>query len=452
MRPQGPGRAMRLAVALVALLLLPTAAAHEGPFVDVDPAAELGLFPTPDEVALSLEKALDHPWARLVPFASSVDGRPLVALEVTDRESAVPMEERVVTFLMTQQHGNEPAGTGAAVEWIDDLVAGEVDPSLFADQVLVLLPMVNPDGAAANARENADGVDINRDHVALETPEARTVHDILARWDVHFAIDHHEYGGTGLGNPVPIRLYDYDLTSMAPNHGNVREPTRSASEAFMYDALWPAAEAAGFTANEYGEQTVAGIPVQQVAGGPDPGILRNSFGLNHVAGLLVETRVDAVESPFHDAARRIAIHRLTIDTAIAYAHENRAELIAAKRESERQSLEAPAKEYVEGEARGAMPAAFRVATSVDELMSRHALPAGVPVEDGMAYSLANERQGLLAAILHPKSTRAVTAAVAMDVAPNVETIAPLSAPERQVPAPIVALLAAAIVVALLRRN
>jgi len=40
---------------------------------------------------------------------------------------------------------------------------------------VVMLPMLNPDGAELFQRENADGVDINRDVRRLSTPEARVL-------------------------------------------------------------------------------------------------------------------------------------------------------------------------------------------------------------------------------------------------------------------------------------
>jgi hypothetical protein len=410
---------MRLAWPLLAAaLLLPAVSAH-GPGDDhevlADPAA--AFFPTADEVQSAIAAARDHPWVEVHALGVSGDGRPITLLEITDPASPVPVGERVVTLIETQQHGNEPAGTGAAVPLLRDLLDGKGPAAFLGNQVLLLVPMSNPDGATANQRGNRDGVDINRDHVALETPEARLLHQVLDRWDVHVAVDHHEYGGTpatGLGNPVPVRIYDFDLTLMHPNHGNVRAPTRDLAEELEYDALWPAAEEAGYSVGDYGWTTVNGIKVQQTAGGPDPGILRNNFGLNNVAGLLAESFVSGTpDNPFQSAERRIAIHRLVMDTTLQWASENAGRIIEGKRESERLNLEEPMGEYVEDPARGALAPAYLTATDLSALFALHGLPVGAPVAGGFVHNVAGEeRAGLVAALLHPQSSRHVADATA----------------------------------------
>ena len=414
---------MRLAWPLLAAaLLLPVASAHgagDDHEVLADPAADLALFPTADDVQSAIAAAKGHPWVKVHSLGTSVSGRAITLLEITDPDSPVPMDERVVTLLETQQHGNEPAGTGAAVPLLDDLLAGKGPAALLRNQVLLLLPMTNPDGATANQRENSDGVDINRDHVALETPEGRTLHQVLDQWDVHVAVDHHEYGGTpatGLGNPVPVRIYDFDLTLMHPNHGNVRQPTRELAEELEYDTLWPAAESSGYSVGDYGWTTVNGIKVQQTAGGPDPGILRNSFGLNNVAGLLAESFVSGTpDNPFQSAERRIAIHRLVMDTTLQWASDNAERIIAAKRESERLNLEQPMTEYVEDPARGPLAPAYKTTDDLSGLFALHGLPAGTAVDGGFVHNVVGEeRAGLVAAILHPQSTRRVAEATAAE--------------------------------------
>jgi hypothetical protein len=445
-----------LAALLVAFALPAPVLAHAGDDHEVtaDPAAEMGLFPTAEEVQYAIRDSAGHPWVEVHPLGTSEAGRPLVVVEITNPDSPVPRGERVVTLLETQQHGNEPAGTGAAVPLLHDLVAGKFPAGLFDNQVLLLLPMTNPDGATANERGNSDGVDINRDHVGLETAEARALHEVLKRWDVHVAVDHHEYSGTGLGNPVPVRVYDFDLTLMHPNHGNVRAPTSEVARELQYDVLFPAAEAAGYSVGDYGIVTVAGLPVQQTAGGPDPGILRNNFGLNNVAGLLAETFVSPQpENPFQSAERRIAIHRLVMDTTLQWASENADRIVAAKRESERLNREQPPAEYVEGDLNGPLAPAYKAPASAGlaALFAGHGLPAGVPSGDAVVHAVAGEpRAGLVAAILHPQSSRRVVEAAPAELPEaTVDAVASKESPGPAAPVLLAALGAAA---AALRRR
>jgi hypothetical protein len=425
---------MRLAAALLAMsLLLPLAQAHgagDDHEVDADPAA--AFFPTADEVKSAIDAVRGHPWFTLRVVGNSTEGRPLTVLEVTDPASTVPRAQRVVTLLETQQHGNEPAGTGAAVPLIADLAAdGSPLRGLLSNQVLLLLPMSNPDGATANTRANRGGADINRDHVGLETPEAQAIKRILREWDVHVAIDHHEYSGTGAGAPVPVRVYDWDLTTMTPNHGNVRAPTAQAA-ADLNAAVWESARAAGYSVGEYGWTTVNGLKVEQGAGGPDPGILRNAFGLSNVAGLLGETfisaqpeGVDGATNPFQSAQRRIAIHRDVMEATLRFAHDNAGALIAAKRESERLNVEEPLAEYWEPaigqgadvesptaatapEVRAPLAPAYKVTEDLSDLFTLHGLPLGSPVGGGFVHNIHGEKQaGMVAAIVHPQSSRGI---------------------------------------------
>jgi hypothetical protein len=419
-----------------------------GPAVTVDPAAQF--FPAAGEVQDAIGAAAGNRWVKVHDLGSAESGAPLKLLEITDPDSAVPLGERVVTFLMTQQHGNEPAGTGAALPLLRDLLAGKPPADLLGNQVLLLLPMVNPDGATANVRENKDGVDINRDHVGLATKEARAVHQVLRSFDVHVAIDHHEYSGTGVGSPVPVRLYDFDLTTMHPRHGNVRQPTFDAAHALNYEGIWKAAQAAGYTVGDYGQQTIAGEPappetaaVLAGAGGPDPGILRNNLGLNNVAGLLAETFVSPQpDNPFQSAARRIAIHRLVMDTTLQWAHDHASELRAAKRASERLNHLEPMAEYVEGDAKSPLAKAYRVDADLSGLLALHGLPMATPVSGGFVHSMDDGRAGLLAAIVHPQSSRHVAAGTATD--PVVVASVPESKAAPALMAPILVLALAAL--------
>ena len=405
-----------LALVLVGPVLAGTGAAlpDDHPVRDVDHpdpghSPSFALFPTHEEVQDAVKDHADHPWVTVHHLGNSTEGRSIDVLEITDPESPVPMDERVVTFIFTQQHGNEPAGTPAALDVLDEITSGDSLADLLANQILLLLPMANPDGAQADERHNAQDRDINRDHIGLETPEARAIHEVLTRWDVHVAMDHHEYGGIGAGNPVPVRAYDYDLTTLFPRHGNVRAEALDAAKGLMYDGIWPAAQEAGYSANEYGEQTAAGVPVQQIAGGPDPGIMRNHLGLHHVAGLLVETRIDAHPNPFHDAERREAIHKVVMDATLAYASEHAPALIQAKQASKAATLTAPDTAYIEGDIQAALAPSYMVrnAEGLDEVLALHGLPGTSAMEPAVLVPVAHDHQGHAAAIVHPDSTRSV---------------------------------------------
>jgi protein MpaA len=99
-------------------------------------------------VVASITATPDPTGHRTVLLGRSVDGRPITAIETGDLDS--PRRELVVGCI----HGNECAGVAIA-----ERLARTRAPRELA---LWIVPDLNPDGAAANTRQNAHGVDLNR--------------------------------------------------------------------------------------------------------------------------------------------------------------------------------------------------------------------------------------------------------------------------------------------------
>ena len=413
----------RLALALVVPLLLSGIAGTVGAQLSQDEEA----FPGPDEVQDRLSTFDEHPWIEVTQVGTSTEDRPIKVAEVADPNATTPREERAVTLILTQQHGNEPAGTPAAIRLLENVTAGGPVTDRLDDQVLVVMPMVNPDGSEAFQRGNADGVDINRDHIDLETPEAEAVHRVINDWDIDVALDHHEYGGFGPGNPVPVRTYDHDLLTLYPIHGNVRGPTLDAASDLMYQGIWPQVEEEGYSVNEYGEVTVNDEGVDKIAGGPDPGILRNHYGLHNVAGLLIETRVDQYPNEFHTPERRIEIQRVVMDAATRYVDQHADRFSTAKEKSAELAVELPSEKYVEGNTTGDLAKAYELPNEeeVKDLMEQHTIEPGVVTEDGLVHDAVHPLRGHAAALFHPDSSRAVVEGTATTPPDNASTGADL---------------------------
>ena len=85
---------------------------------------------------------------RRVELGRSVRGRPIVAIEVGDPSS--PRKVLIVGCI----HGNEPSGIAIANALARQKALPGVD--------LWIVPDLNPDGVAAGTRQNAHGVDLNR--------------------------------------------------------------------------------------------------------------------------------------------------------------------------------------------------------------------------------------------------------------------------------------------------
>jgi murein peptide amidase A len=100
-----------------------------------------------------------------VVIGQSVRGRAIVAYERGDRSAPVTVVVGVI-------HGSEPAGLGV-VRLLRHI-------PLPAGVHLWLIPTVNPDGLAAGTRQNAHGVDLNRNWPAAWVPNGRP-------WDGYYA-------------------------------------------------------------------------------------------------------------------------------------------------------------------------------------------------------------------------------------------------------------------------
>lgn len=138
-------------------------------------------------------------------------------------------EKRILIW--SQMHGNESTGTKAVFDLLnffenpDELL--DVRNQIFENTSILIVPMLNPDGAIAFTRENAQMIDLNRDAVNLKGKESVYLRNLLESFNPHFCFNLHDqrtiFNVSGTKNPATISF-------LAPSEEVTREITKGRTE------------------------------------------------------------------------------------------------------------------------------------------------------------------------------------------------------------------------------
>ncbi|WP_250031194.1 M14 family zinc carboxypeptidase [Paractinoplanes maris] len=299
------------------------------PTVQSAPASLIPARPTPAQVATALArvaKASDGR-VRLGIIGRSNEGRALRLATIGHGPTRL--------LYVTQQHGDEPLGTPAAVRALWAL--GVPDTAwhrwLRSRLTIDVVVQANPDGAVRNQRYNHDpsasgdytepgvGYDINRFHNPLTpiednpVPESRAV---LRHWQATH----------------PRVVIDYHM------QGRYLQPDGRETTASLLWPTSPLASDAAVTAarrlavRNYDAMTLAGANVSRYPGGDYEGIARNAYGILGSASLLIELSdlpADQVELQIRTAfVSMLATAQGAADGSLWRADPARADTIPAR--------------------------------------------------------------------------------------------------------------------------
>ncbi len=263
-----------------------------------------------------------HPasFATRLSLGHSPGGADVPALLISSRKVFTPGEMAhlglPIVLLIGQQHGNEPAGAEAALAIASRLTDGYLAP-LLEKLSVIIIPRANPDGAAADTRENAAGADINRDHGLLSQPEARMIHRLVQAAPPALVIDAHEFTVGRRWVEKLGGLQAVDLMVLSSTH----PMTPSATQKLADDVFQPAIERAigQHHLASFVYHTTSSLPGDRSisVGGNAPGIARNAFGLMGAVAFLLETR--GVGIGLDSYQRRVATHVIAISALLSAA-------------------------------------------------------------------------------------------------------------------------------------
>ncbi len=234
---------------------------------------------------------------------------------------------RPAVLLVGQQHGDEPAGAEALLA-----VARRLATPAWAvvlDRIdVVVLPRANPDGAVLGLRWGLHGVDINRDHLLLRSPEARAIALLVRAYRPLVVADLHEYPVRGLYRERFNALPRHDLLLQYATAANVPAALSGAAEAGFRQPLLRALALEGLSADWFHAPVDTPGERRLAMGGPQPDTLRNVQGLGHAISFLLETRGLGLNRT--QLQRRVHSHVVAVRSLLQSAAEQASALQALR--------------------------------------------------------------------------------------------------------------------------
>ena len=150
----------------------------------------------------------------------SVEGRDIYLISLGSGKTKV--------FLWSQMHGDESTATAALFDMFnffsDDSAFPELKKLILSNLSIFIIPMVNPDGAELFQRRNIFEIDLNRDVLGQQTPEAKILKEVFDSLKADFGFNLHDQGrdysaGNSI-NPASISFLapspDYDKSLTPP--------------------------------------------------------------------------------------------------------------------------------------------------------------------------------------------------------------------------------------------
>ena len=266
---------------------------------------------------------------RVQPFGATAQGRPLVVAYARDSE-AKGDAPKLRALIIANIHAGEVEGKEAAQILLREIASGEhTDILRWVD--LAIVPVFNADGndeidrgnrveqngpdGGVGRRHNSQDRDLNRDFIKAESPEARALLAVFAKFAPHLFMDLHTTNGS---------YHGYHLTYCTSLNANCDPDIAT----LMHDRFIPSVRARmqkehGLRIFDYGNFGRGGPESGWTTFSADPRLAINYAGLRHCLSLLSEaysylsyedrakaTRAFVLESLHELVARREEISKI----------------------------------------------------------------------------------------------------------------------------------------------
>jgi hypothetical protein len=218
----------------------------------------------------------------LQPLTRTLLDREMVLVTIADAPITNPRDAlrsgKTIVLIAPSVHGGEVSPKEAAQLVAKELLAGDLRPVLD-DVIVLMLPLVNPDGGEVRRRTNEAGYDMNRDYLKLESQEIHAlVTQVLNEWTPDIHVDGHH------GGSVP-----YVVTYQ----GTLNPAADAALRAYPYENIFPmireAVQAEDYASFDYsGTRTENGV-LGWGSTSVEPRKHHVYTGLTNSIGILLET-------------------------------------------------------------------------------------------------------------------------------------------------------------------
>ena len=297
-----------------------------------------------DEVMAFVDvAAAQHPNLHVSHFGYSLEGRrlPLVVFgDVPDASAeSILRSDKLRIFIQANIHAGEVCGKEALLMLIRSLASGE-HASWAQSAIIIMAPIYNADGnervnlfnrprqngplGGMGQRPNAQGLDLNRDHMKARSPEAQSLIRMMNEFDPHVLVDLHTTNGTRHG---------YHLTYSPPLNPN----TDVAIDSLLRNQMLPSVrsmvqERSGWDTYYYGN-----LPFRRGEAGWYTFDHRPRFNNNYV-GLRNRVAILSEAYAYASFEERILSTLYFVEAIVDYAVDHRSDIEQAINDAEMRSV------------------------------------------------------------------------------------------------------------------
>ncbi|SEB43822.1 Zinc carboxypeptidase [Tenacibaculum sp. MAR_2009_124] len=180
------------------------------------------------------EKSIEGRWVTFKDIKGALDrlSENFEKKQIGNSEEGIPIYKlklgsgKKKILIWSQMHGNESTGTKAVFDFLNFLVTyknNEIVKTILKETEIQIIPILNPDGALAYTRINANGIDLNRDAVDLKAKESKILRSVLDDFNPEFCFNLHDqrtiFGVEGTENPATVSF-------LAPSEEETRKVTK----------------------------------------------------------------------------------------------------------------------------------------------------------------------------------------------------------------------------------